>query len=111
VPPTSPCWPADGSTQPRAQEQVAPGDLMLVGMGERVGVDGTIERGAALLDASLVTGESLPVAAGPGTSCSPARSILGAPITVRATATGGATLLAECVRLIEAAEQARAAAS
>jgi Cu2+-exporting ATPase len=98
---------ADGSTQRRAQESVAQGDRVLVGMGERIGVDGTLERGETLLDASLVTGESLPVAAAPGTAVFAGTVNLGAPITVRATAAGGATLLAECVRLIEAAEARR----
>ena len=97
----------DGSTRRQGQESVAPGDLVLVGMGERVGVDGVIARGQGQLDASLVTGESLPVAAGPGTAVFAGTVNLGAPVTVRATATGGATLLAECVRLIEAAEARR----
>ena len=97
----------DGSTQRRAQESVAHGDRVLVGMGERIGVDGTLERGETLLDASLVTGENLPVAAAPGTAVFAGTLNLGAPITVRATATGAATLLAECVRLIEAAEARR----
>jgi len=97
----------DGSTQRRAQESVAQGDRVLVGMGERIGVDGTLERGETLLDASLVTGENLPVTAAPGTAVFAGTLNLGAPITVRATATGAATLLAECVRLIEAAEARR----
>ena len=49
------------------------GDRVLVGSGERIGVDGVVERGAALLDASLVTGESLPVRAGPARRSLPAR--------------------------------------
>ena len=59
------------------------------------------------LDASLVTGESLPVPAAPGTQVFAGTLNLGAALTVRATATGAATLLAECVRLIEAAEARR----
>ncbi len=98
---------ADGSTQRRAQESVAHGDRVLVGMGERIGVDGILQRGESLLDASLVTGESLPVAAAPGTAVFAGTLNLGAPIVVRATAAGAATLLAECVRLIEAAEARR----
>ncbi len=97
----------DGSTQRRPQESVAQGECVLVGLGERIAVDGTLERGETLLDASLVTGESLPVAAAPGTMVFAGTLNLGAPITVRTNATGGATLLAECVRLIEAAEARR----
>jgi P-type Cu2+ transporter len=98
---------ADGSVRRVRQEEVAPGDLVLVGMGERVGVDGVIARGTALMDASLVTGESLPETLSVGARVFAGTLNLGEAVTVRATATGGATLLAECVRLIAAAEQAR----
>ncbi len=97
----------DGSVLRCAQESVAPGARVLVGMGERIGVDGVVERGSAPLDASLVTGESLPVPAGPGTLVFAGTLNQGETLLVRATATGAATLLAECVRLIEAAEARR----
>ncbi len=97
----------DGTTTRRAQEQVQPGERILVATGERIGVDGIIERGATALDTSLVTGESLPVNAAPGTAVFAGTLNLGATLTIRATATGAATLLAECVRLIEAAETRR----
>ncbi len=95
---------ADGGTLRRAAESVAPGARVLVGLGERIGVDGVLERGETSLDTSLVTGESLPVQAAPGTAVFAGTLNLGAPVTIRATATGAGTLLAECVRLIEAAE-------
>jgi Cu2+-exporting ATPase len=98
---------ADGSVVRCPQESVAPGARVLVGMGERIGVDGVVERGNAPLDASLVTGESLPVQAGPGTRVFAGTLNQGATLLVCATATGAATLLAECVRLIEAAEARR----
>lgn len=97
----------DGHVERRGQESVATGDRVLVGMGERIGVDGVVERGASLLDASLVTGESLPVSVAPGAIVFAGTLNLGEALTVRATATGGGTLLAECVRLIEAAEARR----
>ncbi len=90
-----------------AQERVRPNDRVLVGMGERIGVDGVIERGSTTLDQSLVTGEALPVAAAPGARVFAGTVNLGEPLMVRATASGGGTLLAECARLIEAAEAAR----
>ena len=55
----------------------------------------------------MVTGESLPMPAAPGTQVFAGTLNLGAPLTVRAVATGNATLLAECVRLIDAAEARR----
>ncbi len=97
----------DGSTVPRSQHAIAAGDRVLVALGERIGVDGIIERGTSTLDASLVTGESLPVSAAPGASVFAGTLNLGEPLTVRATATGSGTLLAECARLIEAAEARR----
>lgn len=97
----------DGRIERRAQRSVSVGDHVLVGLGERIGVDGVVERGSSLLDASLVTGESLPVTARPGSQVFAGTLNLGEPLTVRATATGGVTLLAECVRLIEAAEARR----
>lgn len=98
---------ADGSVQRRAQEVVAPGDRILVGLGERIGVDGVVEEGTSSLDASLVTGESQPAPAAQGVAVFAGTLNLDAPITVRATATGERTLLSECVRLIEAAEARR----
>jgi Cu2+-exporting ATPase len=97
----------DGSVAGCAAETVAPGALVLVGMGECIGVDGVVERGQAPLDASLVTGESLPVLAGPGSRVFAGTLNQGETLLVRATATGSATMLAECVRLIEAAEARR----
>ena len=97
----------DGSIERRGQQAIAPGDRVLVGLGERIGVDGVVERGSSMLDASLVTGESLPVAAAPGTQVFAGTLNLGETLIVRATATGSGTLLAECARLIEAAEARR----
>ena len=90
-----------------AQHAVAPGDRVLVGLGERIGVDGVVERGSSMLDSSLVTGESLPAAAAPGTQVFAGTLNLGETLIVRATATGNGTLLAECARLIEAADARR----
>ncbi len=97
----------DGSTVRRAPESLPPGARVLVAPGERIGVDGVVEQGAAPVDASLVTGESMPVNAGPGTQVFAGTTNLGAVLVLRTTAAGGATLLAECVRLIEAAEARR----
>jgi P-type Cu2+ transporter len=97
----------DGRCQSRAPEAVRPGERVLVGMGERIGVDGTVLDGNSEIDQSLVTGESLPIPARPGSPVFAGSVNLGAPLTIEARATGDGTLLAECVRLIEAAEQGR----
>ena len=97
----------DGSTVRRAQTDIVAGDLVLAGIGERIGVDGVVERGRSILDASLVTGESLPQDAGPGHAVFAGTLNLDGALTVRVTAAGAQTMLAECVRLIEAAEARR----
>lgn len=88
-------------------DRVAVGDRILVAAGERIGVDGRIVEGASALDTSLVTGESLPRPVKPGDSVHAGMLNLGAPLTCEATATGDGTLLAEIVRLMEAAESRR----
>lgn len=98
---------SDGTLRRCGARSVALGQLVLVGMGERIGVDGVIETGDGLLDTSLVTGESLPEPAGPGASVFAGTVNLGSAITIRATAIGEATLLAEMGRLIGAAEGRR----
>jgi len=97
----------DGTLERRAPERVLPGTEIVVSMGERIGVDGLITEGHTTLDTSLVTGESLPEAAGIGAQVFAGMVNLGAPITIRTTATGGDTLLAEMARLIDSAESRR----
>lgn len=98
---------ADGSSERRPQHALVPGDRILVEMGERIGADGVVISGHSVLDTSLITGESLPVQTGPDAMVFAGTLNLGAPITVRVTASGAGTTIAECVRLIEAAEARR----
>ncbi|MFN0044804.1 MAG: heavy metal translocating P-type ATPase [Alphaproteobacteria bacterium] len=89
-------------------ERVRPGDLVLVAPGERVPVDGRVRAGESELDTSLITGETLPCAAGPGAAVHAGMLNLGGALTIVATAIGPDTLLAEISRLMESAEQGRA---
>jgi P-type Cu2+ transporter len=98
---------AEGRARAVPVDAVKKGDFVQVAAGERIGVDGTILAGVTDLDTSLVTGESLPRAAKPGDGVFAGMINLGAPLRVRATATGENTLLAEIVRLVEAAEGGR----
>ena len=88
-------------------EDVVTGERVLIGTGERIGVDGTILTGASDIDASLITGEATPKAAGPGDRVFAGTVNGAAPLTIEATGTGDDTLLAEIARLMEAAEQRR----
>jgi Cu2+-exporting ATPase len=99
---------ADGARSLLPPEQVRPGDRVLVATGERAGVDGRVVEGRSELDTSLITGETLPAAAAPGERVFAGTLNLAAPLVLQVTAVGEDTLLAEIVRLMEAAEQRRA---
>lgn len=98
---------ADGGSVARRVDALLPGDVLLVAAGERLGADGVVSEGRSTLDASLVTGESVPQAVSPGAKVFAGMVNLGPAIRVRVTAAGERTLLAEIVRLVEAAERGR----
>lgn len=83
------------------------GDTIVVHPGARVPVDGVVTEGVSNLDRSLLTGESLPVAASEGTTVSAGEVNLSGPLIVRATAIGADTSLRRMVTMIDAAESAR----
>jgi len=99
---------ADGSVRQLAVEDVMIGMTVSVAAGERVPVDGEVSRGETEIDTSLVTGESLPRDVVMGDRVFAGTLNLGQPIELTVTAAGEGTLLAEIVRLMEAAEQGRA---
>lgn len=99
---------ADGKQRAVATTSLVPGMVLAVAAGERLAADGVIATGRTDIDTSLVTGESLPHTAQPGEAVYAGTLNLTAPVEVRITAAGEDTLLAEIVRLMEAAEQGRA---
>ncbi|MGE0725074.1 MAG: heavy metal translocating P-type ATPase, partial [Alphaproteobacteria bacterium] len=99
---------ADGSVRRMPADRARPGDRVLVAAGERIGVDGRIATGRSDVDTSLVTGESVPARVAPGDAVFAGTVNLTAPLTVTVGATADRTLLAEIVRLMEAAEHGRA---
>ena len=99
----------DGALEWLAARDLVPGMLMRVASGERLAADGEIVTGTSGLDQSLLTGESAPVAAGPGDLVHAGTLNLDAPVDVRVTAAGQDTSLAEVARLMEAAGQSRSA--
>ncbi len=98
----------DGRSTVLPPEKVAAGMTVLVAMGERIGVDGTVIDGRSAVDTTLITGESVPAQAGPGDRVFAGTVNLGAPLRLRVDAVGTGTLLAEIVQLMETAEQGRA---
>ena len=83
------------------------GDLIRVRPGGRVPADGVVTEGASELDRSLLTGESLPARAAPGTDVSAGEVNLTGPLTVRVTAAGRDSSLHRMADLVAVAESAK----
>lgn len=97
----------DGRTERRLAAEVAPGMRVIVAAGERIGVDGIVQAGTANIDRALVTGEAAPERVGPGGSVLAGTINLDAPLTIRVTATGMNTAIADIARLMESAGQGK----
>lgn len=92
-------------TVPVAELRV--GDIILVRPGGRIPADGVVTHGASEIDRSLLTGESIPVAAGTGDTLSAGEVNLTGPLTLRVTAAGRDSSLARLTALVAAAESSR----
>ncbi|WP_170317699.1 heavy metal translocating P-type ATPase [Paroceanicella profunda] len=88
-------------------EDLRPGDRILVARGETLPADGVVLDGVSEIDRAMVTGESVPETAGPGTPVHAGMMNLAAALTVEVRATGEATLIAEITRMVAAAEAGR----
>jgi Cu+-exporting ATPase len=97
-----------------AREEGIPVGQRVVGMrlvvrpGEKVATDGTVEQGTSAVDASMVTGESVPVEVGPGDAVVGATVNVGGRLVVRVTRVGADTQLAQMARLVEDAQNGKA---
>ena len=89
-------------------EQLQVGDLFVVRPGEKVATDGTIESGASAVDASMLTGESVPVEVAVGDQVAGATINTSGRIVVRATRVGSQTALAQIARLVSDAQAGKA---
>jgi Cu2+-exporting ATPase len=97
----------DGARESVPTDALRPGDRVLVAPGGRIPADGTVAEGRSELDASLLTGETLPAAVAPGAGVRAGMLNLTGPLTIRVDALGPDTLLGEITRLVEAAERSR----
>jgi len=97
----------DGSSRHLPVAEIEPGMTLLLAAGERVPVDGVVVSGRSELDCALISGESLPQPAAPGTTVQAGTLNLSGPLTVRASAAASDSFLAEMIRLMEAAESGR----
>lgn len=97
----------DGTVDWQRAEQLVPGMVIRIAAGERLAADGDILTGVSQFDQSLLTGESTPIASGPGDKVLTGTLNLDAPVDVRVTAVGQDTTLATIARLMDAATQKR----
>ena len=91
-------------------DQLAVGDRFVVRPGEKVATDGVVEEGSSAVDASMLTGESVPVEVGVGDTVVGATVNVGGRIVVRVTRVGADTQLAQMARLVEDAQNGKAEA-
>jgi copper-transporting P-type ATPase V len=98
----------DGEERTVPVDTVIVGDLLRVRPGEKSPVDGAVVDGTSAVDESMLTGESVPVDKGPGDAVVGATLNAHGLLTVRATAVGADTALAQIVRLVEQAQGAKA---
>ncbi len=99
----------DGAESLIPIEQLVVGDHFVVRPGEKIATDGVIEDGTSAIDASMLTGESVPVEVSPGDVVAGATVNAGGRLTVRATRIGSDTQLAQMAKLVEQAQTGKAA--
>jgi Cu+-exporting ATPase len=87
---------------------LAVGDVFVVRPGEKVATDGIIEEGTSAIDASLLTGEPVPVEVAAGDAVTGATVNAGGRLVVRATRVGADTALAQIARLVTDAQNGKA---
>ncbi|CAN1563241.1 ZntA Cation transport ATPase [Rhabdaerophilaceae bacterium] len=98
----------DGSLREVAAALVEPGHLVLVRSGERIGVDGVVEKGFSDIDQSLVTGETAHQPAGPGATVHAGTMNLSGTLEIRVRHAAASSLLARIEALLAAATEKRA---
>jgi Cu+-exporting ATPase len=89
--------------------ELAAGDRFVVRPGEKIATDGVVEDGASAVDASMLTGESVPVEVGVGDTVVGATVNASGRLIVRATRVGADTQLAQMATLVEQAQTGKAA--
>ncbi|MCA2272445.1 copper-translocating P-type ATPase [Mycobacterium intracellulare] len=102
------CLLVDGQELLVPVDRVHVGDLVRVRPGEKIPVDGQVTEGRAAVDESMLTGESVPVEKAVGDHVAGATVNTDGVLTVRATAVGADTALAQIVRLVQQAQGGKA---
>lgn len=100
---------ADGTETRVPVDRLAVDDRFVVRPGEKIASDGVVVEGSSAVDASMLTGESVPVEVRPGDAVTGATVNAGGRLVVRATRVGADTQLAQMARLITDAQTGKAA--
>jgi P-type Cu+ transporter len=90
-------------------DQLVVGDHFVVRPGEKIATDGVVEDGSSAVDVSMLTGESVPVEVTPGDAVVGATVNAGGRLVVRVTRVGADTQLAQMAKLVEEAQNGKAA--
>ena len=98
----------DGVEERVPIDRLQPGDVFVVRPGERIATDGVVVDGQSAVDASMLTGESVPVEVGPGDAVTGATVNAGGVLAVKATRVGADTALARIARLVTEAQSGKA---
>ncbi|WP_053383146.1 heavy metal translocating P-type ATPase [Leucobacter celer] len=98
----------DGAEARIPVDELSVGDEFIVRPGEKIATDGVIVSGLSAIDASMLTGESVPVEAGPGDAVTGATVNTSGRLVVRVTRVGGDTQLARMAKLVEDAQSGKA---
>jgi Cu+-exporting ATPase len=99
----------EGGLRDIATDEVKGGDILLVKPGETIPADGTVVSGESYVDASMLTGEPVPVHRDPGGAVTGGTINGSGALTVRAERVGADTVLSQIIRLVEHAQEARPA--
>jgi P-type Cu2+ transporter len=94
---------SDGSFERVAARRIVVGDVLRVHAGEAFLADGVVEQGETSVDEALLTGESMPLARGPGSTVIAASHNLSTTVLVRVVRTADATRFAQLVALMQSA--------
>ena len=98
----------DGTETKIAIAELRVNDEFVVRPGEKIATDGVTVSGTSAVDASMLTGESVPVEVGPGDTVTGATVNVGGRLLVRATRVGSDTQLAQMAQLVEDAQTGKA---
>ncbi|MGW2818883.1 heavy metal translocating P-type ATPase [Streptomyces sp. NPDC001415] len=99
-----------GGEQTIPTSELKVGDHFLVRPGEKIATDGVVVEGTSAVDASMLTGESVPVEVAPGDAVTGATLNAGGRLVVEASRVGADTQLARMAKLVEDAQNGKAAA-